>query len=314
MRPSPAPPAPTLEDGLRRAFFGWGAPEVPADLDGVQAATQATRAVLASLPEEERRRLLLAWIPFGPPPPPSTTAPLAATSRPVPEHLDLFSLIHDLCWTHGSQELGVAAFFVGSEPVTRVQQRLRLEPERLGVDVLARALPWGVRPRLQLAREALRWTALYSLSWPVERTHRITSGFGLRIHPLLGSEQNHRGIDISMPTGTEVRAPAGGVVTRVREDKVNGRWLELDHGGGVRTYYCHLSQVDVKRGRKVQAGEVLALSGDTGRVTGPHLHYQMKRSGVYLDPLSLRAAAERVAEPLPLVTVPQLASEPSGVN
>jgi murein DD-endopeptidase MepM/ murein hydrolase activator NlpD len=78
---------------------------------------------------------------------------------------------------------------------------------------------------------------------------------------------------------------------------INGHWLEVDHGDGVRTQYCHLSRVDVKRGQQVKAGELVALSGDTGRVTGPHLHYQVKWAREFVDPIGTRASPALVAAP-----------------
>jgi murein DD-endopeptidase MepM/ murein hydrolase activator NlpD len=83
----------------------------------------------------------------------------------------------------------------------------------------------------------------------------------------------------------------------VLQGPINGHWIELDHGAGVRTQYSHLSRVEVKRGQQVKAGELVARSGDTGRVTGPHLHYQVKLSGGFVDPLGSRASVERVAAP-----------------
>jgi murein DD-endopeptidase MepM/ murein hydrolase activator NlpD len=96
-------------------------------------------------------------------------------------------------------------------------------------------------------------------------------------------------------------------VKRVLQGPINGHWVELDHGSGVRTQYCHLSLVEVKRGQQVKAGELVARSGDTGRVTGPHLHYQVKLPGGFVDPLGSRVPLELVAAPLQLAPEPMVA-------
>jgi murein DD-endopeptidase len=267
-------------------------PAVAPDLDEAQALTWAARTVLQSLPEPEQRRILEAWLP-------STSVPEGPRRE-----LELLSVMRALHARHGTRVLTLSAFFVGPGPVERARKRLRLAPERITVDRLWRVLRRRERPLLSHVREAERWATLAALGWPVERTWRISSGFGPRIHPVVGGLSQHRGIDIAMPVGSEVRAPAGGVVTRVLQGPINGHWFELDHGDGVRTQYCHLSLVEVKRGQQVKAGERLALSGDTGRVTGPHLHYQVKLSGGFVDPLGSRAPLELVAEPWVLTPEP----------
>lgn len=301
--PAPAAPASTLD-------FSWPQPvEVEPDLDEVQAAVQAARTVLGTMPEDDRKRVLQRLLPYGPPAPapdvasPAGAAPAAAPT-PSREALDLLSVMRDLHARHKTKELALAAFFLGPGAVARARRLLRLAPERIDTGALSLALRRRELRLLRYVREARRWATLYGLLWPVERTWRVTSGFGRRVHPILGSESNHLGIDLSMPVGTEVRAPSDGVVLRVRQGPVNGRWIEIDHGNGVRTLYCHLSAVDVRRGQKVKAGEVVARSGDTGRVTGPHLHYQVRLSGSFVDPLCGRAPATAVAEPLSLEPTP----------
>ncbi|MFL5344888.1 MAG: M23 family metallopeptidase [Hyalangium sp.] len=210
----------------------------------------------------------------------------------------MVATLRELYMAHGSRDLALAAFFIGSEPVMRACRRLRLPPDRIGLVTLASKLKRREVHALRYVREARTWATLYGLAWPVDRTWRLTSGFGPRIHPILGSEMEHRGVDISVPVGTPVHSPSDGVVVRVRQGPVNGLWLELDHGDGVRTLYCHLSLVEVKPGQKVKAGESVALSGETGRVTGPHLHYQVKLSGAWVDPVRSRASPHLPVQPL----------------
>jgi murein DD-endopeptidase MepM/ murein hydrolase activator NlpD len=288
------------------------APVVAPDLDEAQALAWATRTVLQSLPREEQQRLLEAWLPSTRVPVTAPEAGLELASVPAAprQEVELLSVVRELHARHGTRVLTLSAFFLGSEPVERARKRLRLAPERIGVSALLRVLRRKERPVLSHVREAEQWTTLYALGWPVARTWRISSRFGPRIHPVVGGLSQHRGIDIAMPVGTEVRAPASGVVTKVLQGPINGHWIELDHGNGVRTQYCHLSLAEVKRGQQVKAGERVALSGDTGRVTGPHLHYQVKVSSEFVDPLGSRASVELVSAPWvltpePLATLPQ---------
>jgi murein DD-endopeptidase len=213
--------------------------------------------------------------------------------------LELLPTLSALFKTHGSADLTLAAFFLGPEAVTRALSRLKPPGERVDLDKLASRLPRGSAGALRYAREARTRALLFGLAWPVERSWRVTSRFGPRIHPILGGTSEHRGVDLGAPLGTEVHAAADGVVASVQDGPVNGRMLELRHEGGVRTVYCHLSQVEVKPGQKVRVGEPVAHSGATGRVTGPHLHYQVQFAGDWVDPVRIRASARLVAEPFP---------------
>ena len=97
----------------------------------------------------------------------------------------------------------------------------------------------------------------------------------------------HRGTDFRAPSGTPVHASNSGEVVLARELYYEGNCIVIDHGLGFMTMYMHLSQFDVKEGDKVEKGQTIALSGGTGRVTGPHLHMSVRWSGEYLDPMKL---------------------------
>lgn len=99
----------------------------------------------------------------------------------------------------------------------------------------------------------------------------------------------HRGTDFRAPTGTPVRASNAGEVVLARELYYEGNCILIDHGLGFMTMYMHLSKFDVKEGDKVEKGQTIALSGGTGKVTGPHLHMAVRWSGEYLDPVKLLA-------------------------
>lgn len=113
---------------------------------------------------------------------------------------------------------------------------------------------------------------------------RVTSPYGPRIHPVLGVHSFHHGVDIAAPPGSPIRTPFAGRVVKIEEDSVLGLSLTLDHAGGYRSVYGHLSEVEVEEGQTVPAGSVVAQSGDSGRVTGPHLHFTLLREGKSVDP------------------------------
>jgi murein DD-endopeptidase MepM/ murein hydrolase activator NlpD len=112
----------------------------------------------------------------------------------------------------------------------------------------------------------------------------ITSDFGYRTSPFTGTREFHRGVDIAARKGTPIVSPAQGRVHYVGEHKALGKTVVLRHGYGIETVYGHLSEVGVKTGELVKRGQTVALMGNTGRSTGPHLHYQVQVNGVPVDP------------------------------
>ncbi len=119
----------------------------------------------------------------------------------------------------------------------------------------------------------------------------IISNFGVRRDPLVGDLRMHEGIDIASPDGTIIAAPAAGSVRFVGYRNNYGLCLELGHGYGITTRYAHCSMVKVSVGQNVSRGQVVALVGQTGRVTGPHLHYEVMVNGQPKDPTSYILAA-----------------------
>ena len=112
----------------------------------------------------------------------------------------------------------------------------------------------------------------------------ISSDFGWRDHPIQGKELFHNGLDIAVNTGTEVGAFADGTVDYVGESPIYGLYLQISHGEKVTSFYAHCSKLLVKKGQKVKMGETVALSGSTGNSTGPHLHFELRKDGVLLNP------------------------------
>lgn len=122
-----------------------------------------------------------------------------------------------------------------------------------------------------------------SLDWPTD-PHPVTSGFGARSSPGGIGSTNHDGIDIGVPVGTSVKAADGGKVTVAGVQGGYGNYVEIDHGGGVVTFYGHLSKILVRAGQKVAQGDEIAKSGNTGNSTGPHLHFGVHVRGAKVDP------------------------------
>lgn len=116
--------------------------------------------------------------------------------------------------------------------------------------------------------------------YPFNGRHRISSPFNpRRRHPITKRISPHNGTDFAMPTGTAILAAGDGVVTRIKNHPYAGKYVEVQHGGNYKTRYLHLSKFLVKRGQRVQRGQRIALSGNTGRSTGPHLHYELHVKG-----------------------------------
>ncbi len=118
-------------------------------------------------------------------------------------------------------------------------------------------------------------------SWPLTEPGFVTQG-------LLDMEGvEHPGIDIAVPSDSYIRAAGGGSVAEAAEDSVYGRYIVLDHGDGYRSVYGHASQLLVEPGDAVRRGQVIALSGSSGRSTAPHLHFEILLDGEAVDPLTL---------------------------
>lgn len=119
---------------------------------------------------------------------------------------------------------------------------------------------------------------------------RITDHFGTRIDPFTEKPRPHRGIDIAAKTGTPVYAAAYGIVTKTvhnyRPNRNFGKYVEIDHGNGYITRYAHLHKINVRVGQKIQRWEEVGAVGSTGRSTGPHLHYEVRKNGIPENPLN----------------------------
>ncbi len=115
----------------------------------------------------------------------------------------------------------------------------------------------------------------------------LTDGFGMRFHPILKITRMHNGVDIICDIGTKVYATGGGTVDFAGRRGGYGLTLEIDHGFGYRTIFGHLSDIKVKVGQKVTRGDLVAFSGNSGKLsTGPHCHYEVRHNGIPLNPMN----------------------------
>lgn len=127
---------------------------------------------------------------------------------------------------------------------------------------------------------------------------RVTSGFGMRTHPLLGYSKMHQGVDFGAPTGTPIFAAGSGVVHEVGFKGGYGRYILIRHNNGMETAYAHMSRFSNRlyKGAKVNQGEVIAYVGSSGRSTGPHLHFEVHINGRQVNPLNVKMPTGRVLE------------------
>ncbi|TIQ45929.1 MAG: M23 family metallopeptidase [Mesorhizobium sp.] len=126
--------------------------------------------------------------------------------------------------------------------------------------------------------------------------HAVTSPFGVRTDPILGTAALHTGMDFRAPIGMPAKVTAAGIVTKAGWNGGYGRMVEVDHGNGFATRYGHLSEIDVAVGQKLAAGDVIGKTGSSGRSTGPHLHYEVRHNGEAVDPLRFLAVGKKVAQ------------------
>lgn len=140
------------------------------------------------------------------------------------------------------------------------------------------------------AHDVERWESLrrvmrvLPLGSPIHADYEISSGFGARRDPLNGRRAMHQGLDLKAPLRTPIHATGPGTVAFAGYKGRYGRMVEVDHGLGVMTRYAHLAAIHVKRGQAVREGSRIGLLGNSGRTSGPHLHYEVVVDGVANNP------------------------------
>lgn len=118
---------------------------------------------------------------------------------------------------------------------------------------------------------------------PVE-FKRVSSSFGYRVNPITNEYGFHTGLDLTADEGTDIKAAFDGTVEKASTSNGRGNYLIISSAGGIKTLYCHCSELIAEQGANVKAGEVIAKVGSTGQATGPHLHFEIKVNGVYYNP------------------------------
>ncbi|RIE05812.1 M23 family metallopeptidase [Candidatus Cryosericum terrychapinii] len=123
------------------------------------------------------------------------------------------------------------------------------------------------------------------LAWPLTGPMKVTSPYGERMHPIIGEETFHRGVDLRAHYGSPILAPADGVVLYIGSKTTYGNMVVVLHGGGIATVYGHLWKFAVHPYERVKKGQLLGYTGDTGFSTGPHLHFEVRQDGEPTNPL-----------------------------
>ena len=159
-----------------------------------------------------------------------------------------------------------------------------LEAQEEAIEIESKRIEKEIKKLQELYNQQ---TQSYSgLIWPSRNTRKISSYYGMRIHPIYGYWKMHKGIDIGASYGTDILSSADGVVTLVADDKDGyGLYIVVYHGDGISTLYAHCSKIIAKVGQSVKQGQVIALVGDTGASTSPHIHYEVRVNGAHTDPL-----------------------------
>ncbi|MBD8347793.1 M23 family metallopeptidase [Dysgonomonas sp. HGC4] len=141
---------------------------------------------------------------------------------------------------------------------------------------------WQIADSLQLTIGEL---CDYPVIFPIKKPQHISSGFGMRKHPIYRDLNFHTGIDIPQPKGVPVYATGNGMVIGKGYDSGYGNYIEILHAGGFRSFYAHLSRIWVNTSDRVSITQQVACVGDTGVATGNHLHYEIRKGTRYLNPI-----------------------------
>jgi murein DD-endopeptidase MepM/ murein hydrolase activator NlpD len=151
---------------------------------------------------------------------------------------------------------------------------LKLDEERKSLDTL-----------LRLAENKSEMLAFIPAIRPIKDMYHVTSGFGMRIHPITKEKRRHNGVDITAPRGTPVYATGNGTVSRNVTPYGYGITVLIDHGYSYESLYAHLSKSVVKPGHRVKRGQLIGYVGNTGFSTGSHLHYEVWKNEIPVNPV-----------------------------
>ena len=194
----------------------------------------------------------------------------------VPNQRGVVHLIED-----GESAETIAVLY--SVPVASITALNNLQPKHMLVPGLELFIP-GAKP-IRLSEEM---TAQYSLRgiFGSPLPGKITSGMGMRKHPVGGFRGRHTGLDLAASPGTRIDAAAAGAVLQTGEGEYIGKFVIMGHKDSYTTIYGHCSQILTTAGKSVKKGQIIAKVGNTGRTTGPHLHFEIRKNGIPQNPLS----------------------------
>ena len=167
---------------------------------------------------------------------------------------------------------------------TIAEQRASLEQELAQMEQDSRTVSSLLRRLMSTSAGRKRYAQRFAGGFAMPVSGRLTSGFGYRMHPILGRRRFHSGVDLAAPTGTPIHAAARGTVVFAGRMSGYGNCMLIDHGGGVATLYGHCSRLYVSSGEEVKQGENIGAVGSTGMSTGPHLHFEVRRNGSPVSP------------------------------
>ena len=169
--------------------------------------------------------------------------------------------------------------------VSQALEQEELEENRIGAEIVRK------QKELEAQRQQDNVTLPSSSGgflWPLSGYTSVSSGYGYREHPVTGVYSGHTGIDIPAPIGVPIRAVKGGqVVTATTQGGTYGTYVSIDHGGGASSLYAHMSRLTCSPGDMVSQGDIIGYVGDTGRVTGAHLHLEIRLNYRRVDPMSV---------------------------
>jgi murein DD-endopeptidase MepM/ murein hydrolase activator NlpD len=208
------------------------------------------------------------------------------TSRKADAAKITFGKVPDL---EGRPIYGHQADFSGAASVLTLSTRQ--PPARPGRFAVPPAEPLGTVTALPAAKAPRRSTPIGAVMLPryfPVAVNSISSGFGVRAHPILGVTRVHQGVDLAVPAGTPVAATANGQVVFAGWSGGYGLMIAIDHGNGVETRYGHMERLAARVGTRLRAGDVLGSAGSTGLSTGPHVHYEVRVGGVAVSPFGVR--------------------------
>ncbi len=262
-------------------WIGYGLLSIPAAVAGVAMALAGAQALIAY------QRTELAGLHRRVEDQTQLIEGFRATASTVRNELAAWKTMHANMWEALGPELGGGSKAPGVGGIRAAgegEEKVAAGPHDELALLLECVADEGPRIR-ELERLIGRTSEVVSalpLRWPVRG--RVNSEYGRRTSPWGGAAEHHSGLDISTPPGTPVMCPAPGKVLLAGGGGDYGRHVIVEHGNGVRSLYGHLSKVEVKAGQRVEKGQLLGLTGSTGRSTGPHLHYELRVAGKTVNP------------------------------